>query len=336
MLPSSALRPFIFAKIHGIFSRFRTPETLLNLLQGGSTEHALSGLALDVPVSSSQIPLEFKLHQALFTAMVSLIPVKGGTGRFFLSLISEYEARNVAVYLKKSTLDEQDLLPLPPRHFPLTSLLHNAQPATAEKILSHTQYATATAIFRAEPDTALLDKQLEQEYFQRLYHSTCQLRGRDRSHILPLLERYLDTQTTIRALRLQHYYQRSPEQAVNGLFFYTRAEQRRLQSMLETEVNDPTLFFPRSCRNGISEAFQNLKQTTDDNLEQFQLPLLEHAAALYLQKLFHKHFYLAHMSLAPLFCFYFLLKREILNTALLCNSIRFEVSPETFRQELVY
>jgi hypothetical protein len=97
---------------------------------------------------------------------------------------------------------------------------------------------------------------------------------------------------------------------------------------------DPLLSFPPPYRRGIRELLDTLHIPGEEQ-EQHSLHSLEKAAALYLHRTFVKGFYRAQQSLAPLFCFYFLLKREILNTALLTNCIRFEVSPDIFRQELI-
>lgn len=332
MLPASALRPFLFAKIHGMYSGFRTPEELLSILQSGSLERALQGLPLDAPVAATQLLQEFQLHRAFLELVDTLLPVRGPAGRFFQALLGEYEARNVSIYLKTGNLPPDDHFALPYRRYPLTRLLLHAPPAVGRKLLEMTPWAAAVRDHADDPPA--LDLALEETHYRTLHALALRLPAKDRIPLLPLLRLHLDLRTTVKALRLHKSYARTPAAAVAGLFFHDPVEEPRLAAALPAA--DPLQAFPPACRKGVRGILAAQHFSGDDEpQEQHSLHCLERAAALYLHRTFVKGFYRAHRSLAPLFCFYFLLKREILNTALLTNCIRFEVPPDTFRQELI-
>ena len=338
MLPASALRPFLFSKIHGIFSGFRSEEELISLFQSGSLEKALQELPIPMPAAgdTAQLSREYRLHTAFFMGMERLVPQRGAAGRFFAALMREYEARNVATWLKKQGLAEGDYFPLPERTWPLTGMLARTAPELGKKILQSSLYAKPALQYFEDNDPVALDRTLEQNWFQEIHTKALDISPRDRRAILPLLKCFLDIQSVLHAARLNRLYKLDPVRSTEDLFFPDKSRQQALRKTLTDANDDLTLLFPHSCRTGIRDILAGRPPSDEEQQDHLSLFELEQAAAQYLHRLFHKNFYQQHMTLGPLFCFYFLLKREILNTALLCNSIRFATDMETFRKELIH
>jgi len=341
MLPSTALRPFIFAKIHGIFSGFRKPEEWLGLLQSGSVNRALNQLPVPEKYrqhGADQRTQEFYLHNALLGAFSDLAPEKGPAGNFFSALFSEYEIKNISLFLKENQAGEEEFYPLPRKTAPLSSLLAGASREIGLQLLSHTEYAPIIEKISQNSETAVLDAALEQHYYSTLHRRALKLPGRDRRAILPILTGYIDIRSVLTVLRNRFGYRQTPEAACGSVYFTDQKIKEKLLTALNNEERaDPVRLFPEPRREQIREQLKSIPEDADASTDGTPDPTtLEKAAALCMQTIFRKNFHTNHTSLGPLFCFYFLLKREILNTALLCNSVRLEIPAEEFRRELIY
>ena len=340
MLPKSALRPFIFAKIHGIFSGFRNPEEWFSMLQSGSIDRALDNLPVPEKYrkhGSDQSAQEFHLHNALLGSFSDLAPAKGAAGLFFLTLFSEYEIKNISLFLKKKDAGTEDFYPLPRKTAPLSALLAGAEQGTGRKLLEATPYAAIAESWYADRDSTALDTALEKLYYKRLFLSALKLPGRDKKAILPILKTYIDLRSVLTVLRFHFLYNSNPETACRAAFFTDeKLKKQLLRTLRSGDIRDPLKLFPENCRERMRSRLREMPPDEENGGSAPDTASLENAGALSMQELFRRHFYKAHKSLGPLFCFYFLLKREILNTALLCNSIRLEIPAEEFRRELIY
>lgn len=339
----AAKRPYIFAKIHGIFSNFMSSDELLQYLRARTARKSLEKLELSsqLPDSEymSQEEREYLLHSAFITRMLHLLPAQTNVCAFFRALFSEYELRNLSCYLKKARGGSlYYAFPRELGQFNADSLERRRESVDQE--LAASSYAAIVTRFQEHQDPVELDILLERHYLEQLYNTARHLPLRDRRVILPLFRQYLDMKNTVAALRFNRIYRLEVDTVLQHLFL-PEQEQRRAFRLLLTQDDFPTLtdlFLPgyRSALQSLLQQRPTLAPTEyDSDPGLAEIATVEKLSGIYLHGLYRKGFYRNQMTFGPLFCFYFLLKREILNIMLLYNSIRFNVDQETFRSELV-
>ncbi|MCK5268895.1 MAG: V-type ATPase subunit, partial [Spirochaetes bacterium] len=76
-------------------------------------------------------------------------------------------------------------------------------------------------------------------------------------------------------------------------------------------------------------------QDFDSDIGYDEISLIEKISSILLHKFFKKAFYRNHNTIAPFFCFYFLLKQEMQNINILLNCVRLSIESEDLINELL-
>jgi hypothetical protein len=338
-------RAYTYAKIHGIFSRCNSIDDLLGALSARNAHGALSRLGWPTPTTDSEDApeeeREYRLNQGFLTLIGRLIPGEGPGGRLFTALLAEFEARNISLYLKRRPAELPRYYRLPDglglcdaRNFLLP------EPRVLG-LLARTRYADAITAFLKDHQTALLDARLETLCKAEQDAASLALPGRDRRIIRPLIVKSLELSALVSALRLCKGYHLDPETALKTVHLPRRSFASGLRSLLgEQHFDQPQLMFPREYRAAAERVLAlrpDLSGADFDPQPGFsELAMVERIARLILHGT-HRHGLTRNLlSLGPLYCFCGLLRDEIDNLVLLINGIRFDVSRQFLKTELVY
>lgn len=341
-------RAFLFAKIHGVFASFNSIDFLISLLQHGDTTGALqlfgrSG-AIENPETVPVEDLELQLHRSALALLGRLLPAGKRIQSFFQALASEYEIRTLSSRLKQGKfLDYR--VPVSLRTLP-AAVYREISQSTPEStgrlytLLKQTAYGEAVARFAASGDTAEFDSRLQAGYLRTLTHSAAGLPVHDKNAVTPLLQSMIGIQNSIAALRLHRIYQLETPEILSRLHLPDRTHARRIEALLAQQSFSKAeeCFLPelRPLITGILQQHPELlPDSYEPEMNAGSLSMLDKVARSALDALFRRGFYRDQTTIAPLFCFYFLLKNELLRIVLLHHAIRFKLEPEIFRKELV-
>lgn len=342
-------RAYLFAKIHGIFASFNSTENLLQLLQQGNGEPAAARFS-GAGQYNSALPvdrLELNLHREALHLLGRLLPAHASIRDFFKTLVSEYEIRNISAWFKQERrhnyLIPGSLANLPRNLF--AEAVNSGEPDELNdritRELLNSPYAGPVEAFLNDGNSEQLDSNLQSLYNSRLHCTARLLPHRDRNAVLPLLDTLFAIQNSIAMLRRVHLYDADPRQALQQLYSSDKRQRRQLLELAQRrDFPDAASCFLPGLRPFILSALERnsnlLPPDFEPDMSSASLAALNNVGRSALGNIFERNFYKKQQTIGPLFCFYFLLKDEILRIILLHHSIRFQLDPETFRKELVH
>jgi vacuolar-type H+-ATPase subunit C/Vma6 len=326
-------------------------------LTGKTIAPALAALAIEpnaaLYLQQPAADTEFDLHKIYIQRLFTAISKKNTLSPLLTALCSEYEIRNVSLFLRQEAAvfarqgadtgtHAISYYAVPSRGKTLFSEeVFTLSRDTIMRMLSRSDYAPVVTRWNTDHDIVVLNADLEKLYCQRIEKSIQTIPGQDRKVIQKLFLRRLSLRNTLEALRMQRTYRIAKDTIPGLLYLPTPALRNEVNAALEKEhFGDIIEALPRWARanaRDIAAKHPDLRsEIVDPELNTADLANLEKIAATLLLRIHHHAFHLYHHGYAPLYCYYHLLKREIHNIMLLVNGIRFGVDPDTFKAELVY
>ncbi|HPH02176.1 MAG TPA: V-type ATPase subunit [Spirochaetota bacterium] len=341
----SGYRAFLHTKTRAVFSRFASVELILTALTSRNPAQVLESLKLDNPALSlsglSAEDTELMLHRHFIERLSKAIP--GGSLVFLLfrALIMEYEIRNVALFLKLGSAQSERWYPLAPGCGFFDEKILSLSNDTALRLLERSEYREACQIWQKTRDTSRLDAALDSVNFQRLQETIDLLPSPDRQRIRLLHTQKTSLMLTLQSLRMQRSYGMDAAEITSILTFPDNAMRSGILSLLATprfdDLADALPHHSRTmARTLIAHRPELLPRNPDPELGLADLSCLEKIAATIMLIRYRQEYRNYGRGYAPLFCFYFLFKRELQNIMLLLNGIRFGIAPEILRSELVW
>ncbi len=338
-------KPFIYAKIHGMYSRFNSIDSFRTNLQNKTPALCLNNLNIH-PISplsetSSQIQRETLLHESFYRSIIKLIPEKGKIHSLFKALISEYELRNISTFIKSMNNKSEEKNIYYKTHpelseFPEMILENN--PDLSIRLLNESSYSEILDNYRQNEDSVELDAMLEKVYFEKLNFAIRQLDNNDRASITNLYRIMLSIKNRINTLRFIKLYNLEFDDFLKWLFI-NDSDELSLRKLINNEISEPVKAFPRdlsaSVKNILVSHPHLNPQDFDSDIGYDEISLIEKISSILLHKFFKKAFYRNHNTIAPFFCFYFLLKQEMQNINILLNCVRMSIKSEDFINELL-
>jgi len=344
---NGALRPYLFAKGHGIHSRFTSIEQMQSCLIHRNIIPALAAFQIEESASlylrQGAPNTEYDLHRLYIERMLRAVPRKSSPYPLVAALAREYEIRNVALFLKHGantrasywyTLPNEGETLFGHETFALAR-------DTITEMLEKSRFAPIVRQWNETRDTVLLDAALERFYCQAVERGIDTIPGKDRAAVRTLYEQRLSLRMTVGALRMQCTYGIDKKDIPALLYLPTQALQHEVSEVMErarfTNIIDALPRWAQSRARDIVAKRPDLRSdNSDPELSTADLAHLEKIAASIMLRLYRHAFHRYGNGYAPLYCFYHLLKRELQNIMLLVNGIRFGVDPDTFKSELVY
>lgn len=341
----SGRRPFLHTKTRAVFSRFASVETILSALSSRNPTPVLETLHLDTSAPAlanlSAEDAELLLHRHFILRLSNAIPVSSDVFPLFKALVTEYEIRNISLFLKHTDNTTDRWYPLADHCGIFGDTILSLSRETAQRLLDRSRYHKACLIWQTTHDTGRLDAALEDTYSQGLEDAISALPDPDRKKITLLYQQKLSLKLTLQALRMQRSYGSDIQQITSLLPFRNTKIRSEIISLLETPRFDHLAdALPRQfrtmARNLLMRRPELLPRNPDPELGLSDLSSLEKLSANLMLIRYRHEFRVYGKGYLPLYCFYFLFKRELQNIMLLLNGIRFGIGPEILRSELVW
>jgi len=348
-MSESALRPYLYAKAHAIYSRFMSVEQIQSCLTSKTLAPALGALALEknaaLYLHQQASDTEFDLHEIYIKRLFSAVSPKNPFSPLLTALCSEYEIRNVSLFLRQGD-DAQpravSYYVVPARRGSMLGEEAFSLPRNiVTQMLLQSEYAPIVNRWNEEHNIVALNADLEKLYCRRIEQGIQTIPGRDRRVIRRLFEQRLSLRVTLEALRMQRTF-RLDKKTIPGLLYLPDAAMRNeVNRVMDKQTfSDSIDALPRwaraRARDAVAKHPDLRSENADPELNSSDIASLEKIAAVVLLQIYRHSFHLYNHGYAPLYCYYHLLKREIQNVMLLVNGIRFGIDADTFKAELVY
>lgn len=343
-MSDNGLRPYLHAKTRAIFSRFAGVEMILSSLTSRNPAPVLESLRLDTaPPSINGLAAEeaeMTLHRHFILRLARMIPKHSGLFPLFRALVMEYEIRNVALFLKHDTSEDELWYPLVPGCGLFGKNTFALSRETVKRLLDTSPYRNAARSWAKTHDTSQLDAALEGVYCQGLGKTIAHIPGNDRDRIQNLYRQRISLKFTLEALRMQRSYGIKSSQILAQLPFPSGQLRSEIEALLAIpRFEHPADALPHWARaqaySLIHERPGLMPRKPDPELGLADLSSLEKLAANLMLRQYRSEFRVYGAGYAPFYCFYYLFKRELQNIMLLLNGIRFGIGSETLKAELI-
>jgi len=344
MMGDNGLRPYLHARTRAIFSRFAGVDLILSALASRNPAPVLESLRFDNAAPAvSGLPAEdaeMVLHRHFILRLARAIPGTSDIFPLFRALVMEYEIRNVALFLKHGTDGDELWYPLAPGCGMFGKDIFSLSRETVKRLLDDSCYRNAARIWKETRDTSQLDAALETVHCRGLEQAIAHIPGSDRVRIHNLYLQRTSLKFALEALRMQRSYGAESRQILSRLPFPAEQVRNEIAALLDTpRFEHPAEALPRwarpRARSIINRRPDLVPRNPDPELGLADLSNLEKLAANLMLQQYRHEFRVYGDGYAPLYCFYYLLKRELQNIMLLLNGIRFGIGPETLRSELI-
>lgn len=343
-MPPNGKRPFLFAKTHGIFARFTPVEGLVACLANRDPSPALSAAGLLSadwrPEPQATLAVERDLQRFFIDRLARAITPDSAGYPLFAALVREYEIRNIALFLAQNDRETPSWHELPAGTGFYGAPVFGLARDTVTALLLASPYRDALRAWQETRDPATLEGRLERAHDACLANALESVRDRDRERLIALNRQRLALRTTLTALRLRHIAGFDRQTVLARLDISDPALRNETGAILAADnLSDPVAALPRWARSRARaivaerpelDSAKNRPETATGGLRN-----LEKIAAILMHRRYRKNFHAYGSGHAPVWCFYFLFRRELHNIALLLNAIRFGIDEETFRGELV-
>ena len=205
-------------------------------------------------------------------------------------------------------------------------------------VLDESSYSKILDNYKQNKDSVELDAMLEKVYFEKLNFAINQLDNNDRASITNLYRNMLSIKNRINTLRFTKLYNLEFDSFLNWLFI-NDSDELSLRKLIDSEISELSQIFPHdlsvSVKNILASHPHLNPQDFDSDIGYDEISLIEKISNILLHKFFKKAFYRNHNTIAPLFCFYFLLKQEMQNINILLNCVRLSIESEDLINELL-